>query len=117
MLENFEAPYQATVIERLEAAGAICIGGKTNLDAFAHGAARRIHFWTNQNIADAERVAGGSSGGSAVAVASGIVPFALGSDTGGSIRQPASYNGIYGLKPRMVRSVATVSWLWRAAPM
>jgi aspartyl-tRNA(Asn)/glutamyl-tRNA(Gln) amidotransferase subunit A len=99
LLKNFEAPFQAEAIERLEAAGAICIA-KANLDAFAHGGStENSAFGPTTNPADETRVAGGSSGGSAAAVALDIVPFALGTDTGGSIREPASFTGVVGLKP------------------
>ena len=99
MLDNFPSPITATAVAKLEAEGAIMIG-RTNLDAYAHGSStENSYFGPTHNAYDMERVAGGSSGGSAVATALGIVQFALGSDTGGSIRQPASYNGVWGVKP------------------
>jgi aspartyl-tRNA(Asn)/glutamyl-tRNA(Gln) amidotransferase subunit A len=98
-LKDFQAPLQATAVEKLEAEGAICIA-KANLDAFAHGGStENSAYGPTKNAYNKEHVAGGSSGGSAVAVALGIVPFALGTDTGGSIRQPASFNNVVGIKP------------------
>lgn len=99
ILKGFKAPYQATSINKLEAEGAICVA-KANLDAFAHGSStENSDFFTTLNPYDKSLVPGGSSGGSAAAVALSIAPFALGTDTGGSIRFPASLCGVVGYKP------------------